>query len=175
MKKHQAFMKDLPNEHLIELGMAADTTTEVWKDIDTRLTDGEAWWLVDWEWLIEARTPTVPIASGIVAGTNACYLQLVRNTDNELLIPFTDDDLICEHFVGSYRVTAGAPNVEGPYRRDIKRFTTQRQLRLLFRTETNNGTFAGVTNVLRMKLRYFKTTAPKSGKHVTKLGSLEDL
>lgn len=138
--------------------MVADSTTEVWVDLSTGLMEDHAWWLIGWTWMIETLDPTIPTSAWPnTNATNAYQLQLQRNLDSEIMLPFNDDEAVFtdKYVVDVLGAAAGlsfdAPQVHFPQNRFV---LASRKMRLMFRTAADDAAISDATFCLRGKLFY---------------------
>lgn len=164
-------LQSIPSEAEFEITMPADTTTEVWADIDTNITDGQAWVIYGMEYYFEETTPTEPIAS--YNGNTVWQIQVHRNDDSELFLNYNDDDVMMIHRWDGALTTSGATFSQSPWRIQKLTVTMQPTLRVIWRTETNNTALANVAFQMAGKIFYDKIAAPNIG--ISKLGSIADL
>lgn len=169
MKKLKKVLADLPHEAKFTIPMVADSTNEVWVDINTHLRNGDGWRMQSLKYGWEFITPTLPLFLAPAADL-ATALQIQRNTDNELLLNQNDDDVIVHHTIIWH---SDVYNAELPYKVPIDTVTTQPKLRVLFRT---SGDFAGMslaTVQLVGRIMYQKLDGPNVGH--SKHGLLKEL
>lgn len=164
----------IPAKAEFEITMNADSTVEVWSDIDTNLDDGEAWLIYGAEYLFENISPTVP-AQIMESGNahNEMRLQVHRNDDSELLLNHNDDDLMFEHHFEHIYTTSGRQGLQVPFRFGTRTITFSEKLRVLFRTNSDWGTLSAATIQLAGCLYYDRIKAPSIGQ--SKLGQIADL
>lgn len=165
-------LQSVPSEAEFEIAMNGDSTTEVWTDIDTNITDGQAWVIYGMEYCFENIDPTVPLAPSITTGISR-VLQIHRNDDSEILLNSNDDDLLMQHRWAFKVNTTGASEGEVVWRTQKLTITMQPTLRVLFRTAADDTVISLTTVQLAGKLYYDKIAAPNIG--ISKLGSIADL
>lgn len=158
----------IPSEATFEIDMVADSTNEAWVDIDTNLSDGEAWLIYGCEWTFEViADPRAPLApsTALIART----FQLHRTDDSEVLLQANDDQVIVHHVHNAALAgAAGLHNYNYPYRVAKRTVTMQPTLRALFRTSADDGGISDPLNHLVGKIFYDKVAAPDIG--TSKLG-----
>lgn len=162
----------IPREENFSIAMVADTTNEVWVDIDTNLLDGYAWALYGIEWFIQNPTTFEPITWYGPNAPNSLALQIHRNDDHELLIEYGDDDLWLHHHLDIMTLTSGAAIAQGPYRREKPSVTFGPTLRAVFRTDVD-ATNITAADLLVGKIYYDIIKAPTAAQ--TKLGYIAEM
>lgn len=173
MKKLSSVMKEIPSEARFTIQMAADSTTEVWTDITTHLEGNDGWHILGLEWDIESVSPTVPLQWPTVSSNDVMVLQIHRRIDQVTLLNQTDDDLLLTSVVRGTVASGVGWNVwETPVTRDFQTVTTQKKLRVMFRTAVDNASINGTTNQLVGRIFYHLVEGPNVG--VTKLGKLKE-
>lgn len=161
------------------LPMAADSTDEVYVDLDTNLDDGEAWLVYGGWWCLENVVPAVPLTPGWDTQTtgNVWKLQVHRNDDSELLLAALDDDLMFfdEINVDATVATQGAKSQLLSFPRPFghRTITFSEKLRVLFRTFVDDTTISATSAHIAGCLLYDRIKAPSIGQ--SKLGQIADL
>lgn len=163
----------IPREALFEITMNADSTTEVWVDIDTELGEGEAWLVYGMEWCIETIDPTVPLVQVYTAGEDELVLQIHRNDDNEVLLQSNDRELLMQQRIGTEITTSGAIIYQAPWRLAKRTVTMQPTLRAIFRSTGDVAGISAATNQLAGKIFYDVFQVGNIG--TSKLGMLANL
>jgi len=170
-----AIMRTIPSECKFAITMAANSTTEVWLDIDTNLQDGEAWLIYGAMWKFENIDPTVPVNWATELNTFA--LQVHRNDDHELLINANDDDLMFEDQLQmSHTVTLGGTDtalLAWPRRFGNRTVTLSPTLRAVFRTSADQTIISDASVQIAGKILYDRIAVPSIGQ--TKIGQIANL
>jgi len=167
-------MQSIPSEAKFTIAMAADSSDEVYADIDTNIGDGEAWLIYGMIWVHEAIDPTVPLQMFDGTEDNGLVLQLHRNDDHELLVNSNDDDLLMQDRLEVIVPTGASIAFNPGVRRVMHRtITMQPTLRAIFRTLADSAAMNGATNQIAGKILYDKVPAPDIG--ATKLGRIANL
>lgn len=162
----------IPREENFQIAMVADTTTEVWVDIDTNLLDGYAWALYGIEWFFQDPATFEPLTFYGPNVANTFALQIHRNDDHELLIRYDDDDLWLHHHIDVMTLTSGAGISAGPYSREKPSVSFSPTLRAVFRTEVD-ATELAAADLLVGKIYYDIIKAPTAAQ--TKLGYIAEM
>jgi hypothetical protein len=170
-------LASIPSEANFIIPMVADSSNEVYVDIDTQLMDGEAWLVYGAEWTFENVDPTVPLVARNAAANNAAVIQIHRNDDSIILLNHNDDDLIFEDvWIQSYIATAAGTTIDQTFfpRRFGKRtITFSENLRVLFRTYADHTEISATTVQIAGKVFYDRISAPSIG--MSKLGQIANL
>jgi hypothetical protein len=164
-----------PRRAEFEITMNADSTVEVWADIDTGISDGQGWVVYGMEYVFENIAPTVPI-TGIwpIAGSgNQAVLQIHRNDDNELLLNSNDNELLMQDILGYTLSTSGALEYRQPFKVAKTTVTLAPTLRAIFRTAVDDTALSAATIQLAGAILYDVIKAP--ARISSKLGTLADL
>jgi len=176
-KTFDRVLASIPARAEFSMTMDADSTVEVWDDIDTNLQDGEAWLVYGGVFTFENIEPTQP-AWGPADSSDNCYtLQVHRNDDSELLLNFLDDDVM--YHWGLHRDImlnvqgASMTDMYHPFRFGHRTITFSEKLRVIFRSATNDNDLGLVTKQLVGYLLYDRILAPSIGQ--SKLGQIADL
>lgn len=174
MRTLKQVLDSMSDEHKFSFLLPANTTTEVWHDINTGLDDGEAWYVsaIMWDYMSETAGSN-PLRPHIAAGITH-ELQLVRDLDAEELLPINEKDLVLRGaFTAGYE-TNGGIFYRHPFRSDPLEhgILTQTRARLIHRTNVNNTNLAN-TRVVG-KIFYEPFSIPKKFDH-TKLGRSRNL
>ena len=170
MKNLTDVLKEAPHQCDFAIGMVADSTTEVWKDITTHLRHGDAWLIVALLWYFENKTPTVPLGLISSAATQHA-LQIHKNTDHETQLGFHDPDLLLH---SGKMLTNNYIDPQVPFRHDCRVFTTQPRLRAIFRTGADNTSISATTVQVVGRILYHPLNGP-SGAGYTKHGLMKEL
>lgn len=168
----------IPSRAEFELTMAANSTTEVWTDIDTNLDDGEAWLVYGGEFIFESiATPAVFVPVEWIAQDNVYCLQVHRNDDSELPLNFNDDDLMFEWRAYEHNIATAAGTSDwimvAPFKFGHRTITFSEKLRILFRTYADDVGISDATLQIAGRLYYDRIKAPSIGQ--SKLGQIADL
>jgi len=170
----EKFLEDTPRRAEFEITMDADSTNEVWADIDTGIDDGQAWLIYGLEYGFENIDPTVPVrplGGGGVEGS--AQLQIHRNADSELMLNANNDLVLLHHKLDYYFTTSGLMVVQEPHKVPINNTTLQPTLRVIFRTSVDFSNLSAATTQLAGVLLYDVISAP--ARLSSKLGTLTDL
>jgi len=174
MAKKTTVMEDiingLPRRAEFQITMVADSSTEVWADIDTGIDDRQAWVIYGMEWMFESIDPTVPLLD--INSPLAYQIQLHRNDDSELMLNYADNDCIHTWKRTLSLATSGANQWEQPFRAAFEAVTVQPTLRVMFRTSADADKISLTTVQLTGAVLYDVIPAPA---HATKLSSMVDL
>lgn len=176
-RQFNKILSSIPSRAEFKIPMDANSTTEVWDDIDTNLQDGEAWVVYGGQFVFESVDPTVPLLVKLI-GDNNWTLQVQRGDDSELLLNFNDDDLMYHwNMLAEEQVsTSGGQSeheVPGVFRFGWRTVTFREKLRVLFRTQTDDSYISLTTVQLAGYLWYDRIKAPSIGQ--SKLGQLANL
>jgi len=169
----------IPARAEFHITMAADSTDEVWDDIDTNLQDGEAWLVYGGYWIVESIDPEIILRINAMEEdiTQGYALQVHRNDDSEILLNFNDDDLMFEDRIlcamdldtnGGRGVVLNFPRFFGE-----RTITFSEKLRVLFRSAADDPSISVATAQIAGCLLYDRITAPSIGQ--SKLGQIADL
>lgn len=163
----------IPSKAWFELTMPADTTDEIWDDIDTNLDDGEAWVIYGGSYSFQGSAATSPIKTMEATVANAWELQVHRNVRNELLLDWDNDDVMFHHhYENAFAGAAFYDHVIQPFFFGEKTVTFSEQLRVIWRTYADCAVLAA-GSILRGCLYYDRISAPSIGQ--SKLGQLANL
>lgn len=173
MNAFNKWVNSIPAKAEFQITMDADSTNEVWVDIDTGIDDNQAWAIYGVEYTFENIDPTVPLLfSG--GGDSIHTLQIHRNDDSAILRNFDDRDVL---FHDSWSNITGAAEhtimVEGVRRVPIRQVTMQPTLRAIFRTTIDQALLSIATIQLNGRILYDTIPAPSGT--ASKLGQLTDL
>lgn len=168
MKNLSAKLKELPHEAKFTITMAADSTTEVWTDITTHLDGNDGWFITRLDWAFENIDPTIPF-NIYASAPYAHMIQIHRNLDNTTLLSWNDDDVVVNHSLGLTNVNI-LPVM--PFSIQVDQVTTQKKLRVMFRTTTDNTVLSATTVQLAGRLYYHVLKGPNVGH--TKLGKIKE-
>jgi hypothetical protein len=179
MSGFERVMGTIPQEAKFEMVMAADSTTEVWDDIDTNLDDGEAWYVYGGEFCFEMVDPTIPSGDPepFIADNESYELQVQRGVDSEILLGFNDPAVLaqwkmcCDTYMSESGASGGL--FFQPFRFGRPTVTLQEQLRVIFRTLADDAAISDPAFCIRGKLLYDRIKAPSIGQ--SKLGMLAGL
>lgn len=164
-----------PRRAEFEITMDADSTVEVWSDIDTGIDDGQGWVVYGLEYVFENIDPTVPLDTiwGSATAQNEMVIQVHRNADNELLLNSNDNELMFQDRLCYDITTSGAVESRQPFKVAFQTVTLAPTLRVLFRTSTDNAAISAATIQLAGVILYDIIKAP--ARLSSKLGTLADL
>jgi len=173
-KMFDQVLATIPSEAEFEITMDADSTNEVWDDIDTNLQDGEAWLVYGGLFVFENIDPTTPAILDPTTADNAYTLQVHRNDDSEILLNYNDDDLMF-HWNWTVCDTVNASQVvfPMPLRFGKRTITFSEKLRVLFRTRADDADLSVASTRIAGCLLYDRIAAPSIGQ--SKLGQIADL
>lgn len=167
----------IPARAHFEITMDADSSNEIFTDIDTNLDDGEAWLVYGGVYCFERIDPTIPLDIWqVLANHNTWTIQVHRNDDSDILLSHNDDDLMYTHSFGqTYDQTNGAvaDHAEWPFRFGHRTITFSEQLRVMFRTFADWASLSDAANQIAGYLLYDRIKAPSIGQ--SKLGQIADL
>lgn len=166
----------IPQVAEFQIEMAADSTDEVWDDIDTDIGEGQAWIIYGGEYWFEGDDPSTPMLVGVVANSS-WTLQIHRDTESELLLAGQNNHVMYHDIVNIHYSAAAAGTIEVPYAFPRKfgrpTVTFQENLRAIFRTTVDMSTISDADKQLCVNLYYDVITAPNVGQ--SKLGQLANL
>jgi len=169
----EKFLEQTPRRAEFTITMDADSTTEVWADIDTGIDDGQAWLMYGMEYAFENIDPTIPAAWISGANSFKTTLQLHRNASSELLLNRNNNNVIVDHHLLYTILTSGATIQAEPIKVPINNVTLQPTLRVLFRTAVDVVNLSAATVQLTGVLLYDIISAPP--RLSSKIGTLADL
>ena len=169
----EKFLKETPRRAEFTIAMVADSTTEVWVDIDTGIDDGQAWLMYGMEYSFENIDPTIPLAWISGANSFKASLQLHRNDESEILLARNDNDVIVDHHLLYTILTSGATIQAEPIKVPINNVTLQPTLRVLFRTSVDVVNLSAATAQLSGVILYDIISAP--ARLSSNIGTLADL
>jgi len=169
MTEWEQILKSSPSRAPFTLTMNADSTNEVWADIDTKLDKDEAWHIVGCHYTFEKIDPTTPLHTDAII-TSARTLQIQRGADSEILLNAFDPLIIMHHSVMTVFGATEAFQVidPHPYKISLNEVTRHNKLRALFRTSVDQTQLSLTTVQLSGVLLYHLIGAPDDGR--TKLG-----
>lgn len=158
MRTLKQVLPEVFNEKCFEIPMPDNSTTEVWADLTTGLMPDMAWLIWGWEWLIEGTDPTQPTAVWPnTDAVNSYQIQLQRNIDSEIMLKFTDSDVIfTDKFVVDVLGAAASLNFDTPmtHEKNHPTPTTSRKMRMMFRSATDDTAISSPAATLRGKIFY---------------------
>jgi len=169
----EKFLDNTPQRAEFTITMDADSTTEVWADINTGLDDAQAWLMYGMEYSFENVTPTVPLSSLVGIADICTQLQLHRNDASELMLAQNNNLVIVTHKVNHTRLSSGAILHVEPFKVAINNVTLQPTLRVIFRTSADLVNISAATVRLSGVIFYDVISAPS--RLTSKLGTLTDL
>lgn len=169
----EKILNSIPRRAEFEIVMNADSTTEVWADIDTGIDDGQGWVIYGLEYVYESIDPTVPLIPFNAGADNEHVLQVHRNDDSELLLNSNDNRLLLQHRVGYDLFTSGQVAWEQPSKIPARTVTLSPTLRVLFRTSVDNTFISLATVQIAGAILYDVVRAP--ARISSKIGTLADL
>lgn len=159
----------IPEEIPFEIAMNADSTNEVWTDIDTDIDDGMALLIYGFEWMFENVDPTVPIYT-IIANYVRHTLQFHRNDDSEILLANDDNDLLMQDSFTHGYITSGATVFDDIRKVARRTITLSPTIRALFRSNIDNTQISATTVQITGKIFGDYVRAPSN--MVTKFGNI---
>ena len=173
-KQFNEIMGSIPAPLQFNIAMVADSTNEVYADIDTGLDDGQALLIYGMEYVFESIDPTIPLVP-CDTQSDTYTLQVHRNDDSLLLLNFTDDDVLMHHQVTMTASTQASYQFIGEtvFKCAKRTVTMSPTLRAIFRTTSDVVALSAATNQISGYIYYDKIPAPSAG--VTKIGQLANL
>jgi len=154
------------------LTMDADSTNEVYVDIDTGLDDGEALLIYGMEYGFESIDPTVPL-DFLTTADFVSTLQVHRNDDATLLLNMHDSEVLLHDYRLLALNTSGAYQANQPFKCSHRTVTMAETMRVIFRTAADCVQISLTSVQLSGRIFADKFEAPSMG--VTKLGHLANL
>ena len=165
------FLEQMPRRAEFTIDMVADSTTEVWADIDTGLDDAQAWLLYGLEFGIYAIDPTVPLLARTANTVHT--IQIQRNTESAILLATNNNRMMTNFKTTQFIATEGAFMYQEPWKVPIQNVTLQPTLRVLFRTNVDDTAISDAAYNIEGVILYDIITAPK--RLASKIGTLTDL
>lgn len=174
----QRAIATIPQRALFSITMDADSTNEVYDDIDTDIDAGEAWYIYGgWYWF-EGASPTAPMGVLTTDSFNS-ILQVQRNTDSELLLAANNSNVIgFDQILILYNAAAAGTiqtrlDFPRPLLQGFPTISFSETLRVLFRTQADCTSISDADKRLNGYLLYDVIEAPDVGQ--SKLGQLSNL